>query len=352
MSEVRFGIIGCGGAAVPVAEAIHALPNTTLTLTYDANTELARDLAGRFSSTFVTDLDTLLASPEVDAVYVAVPHYLLAGLAKQVLNAGKHALVEKPMALNMADAEDLIALAESKKLALGVFYELRSSAAFLNAREIVQQGALGEIIGIQVRTVIDKPMSYWQRGYAGRWVNSWRGEQAKAGGGVVLMNASHFLDGMMFATGLGVTRVQAETDTHVAQVEVEDIAAATFRLSNGAVGSLFAGAHLAGAGADETIMLYGAKGTLHTGDPYHGTSYQIFLRESWNGLAANTWHTLPFATTNPYEGAAAAFAEAVRRGEPAPVGGVDARRVLRIVLGMYQSAREARVIEIDSPASS
>lgn len=345
-THTRFGIIGCGSAAVPVCEAIANSGWTTLAVVHDVNAALADEMGTCYGVPKAEQLADLLDA-DIDAVYIAVPHHLLAPLAKQALEAGKHTLVEKPMALTLDDANQLIGLAEAKALALGVFYELRYTSGFIQARSLVQAGVLGEIVGARIQTLIDKPLSYWGMGYTGRSVNPWRGEKIRAGGGVTLMNASHLLDGLWYMTGLEVMRVTAEMGTLAARVEVEDTLAATLRLENGAIGSLFASAHSIGAKGDERIEIYGTRGTLRVPDPYHNHPPQIFLREGWNQIPSNVWHTLPFAPTNVFEDAVADFARAVQAHERAPINGQDARRVLQCVLGMYHAARERRAVELN-----
>src|SRR5512142_599561 len=115
------------------------------------------------------------------------------------------------------------------------------------AQDRVQSGAIGNIIGIQIQTLIDKPLTYWQSGYAGRTTNPWRGIKSQAGGGVVLMNTSHLLDAAFYITGLNVNSVSAEIGTLASNVEVEDMASATLRFDNGAIGNILAGAHISGA---------------------------------------------------------------------------------------------------------
>src|SRR5688500_14272471 len=97
---IRFGIIGCGAASMPVCEAITASPLTELTAVYDVNHDLASDISERFHVPAMERLEELLENPKVDAAYIAVPHYLLAPLTQQALNAGKHALTEKPLAIS------------------------------------------------------------------------------------------------------------------------------------------------------------------------------------------------------------------------------------------------------------
>ena len=343
LTKLPFGIIGCGGAAVPVANALAGSAVAALAAVHDRNPALARDLGAQWSVPCADDLDDLLADPGVQAVYIAVPHQALAPLAQRALEAGKHVLVEKPMALSLADADALIALAEARGLALGVFYEMRHTTGHQQARELVQAGALGTITAIKLQTIIDKSPDYWQRGLSGRSINPWRASKAQAGGGVVLMNTSHGLDALRYITGLEVVSIAGQIDAWVPGVEVEDTASATLRFDNGAIGSLFAGAHLAGGG-EEACDLYGTQGQLRLPDAYGHDPLRLYLRQAWGAYTAGTWHSLPQNPVNCYARAVDDFARAVQRGEPAPTSGRDARAVLATVLGLYESAATGRVV--------
>src|SRR5215216_5624477 len=158
--QVRFGIIGCGSASIPVCEAIASSSIAELTAVYDVNSDLANDLSARCHVPTMKTLDELLNDQNVDAVYIAVPHHLLAPLTQQTLEAGKHALTEKPLAISVENIDRLISLATERQLSLGVFYEMRYAPAHTVAREFVQAGAIGEIIGVQIQTLIDKPLTY------------------------------------------------------------------------------------------------------------------------------------------------------------------------------------------------
>ena len=343
---IRFGIIGCGTASIPVCEAIAASPLTELTALYDVNHDLANDIGQRFHVPMMDTLDELLTNPMVDAAYIAVPHYLLAPLTRQALQSGKHVLTEKPMAISKEDVEMLIALATELKLALGVFYEMRYAPAHDIARQLIQAGAIGNIIGIQIQTLIDKPLSYWQSGYAGRSINPWRGIKAQAGGGVVLMNTSHLLDAVTYVTDLRVTNVSAEVGTLTASVEVEDFATATLRFNNGAIGSLIAGAHINGAHDEECCHIYGKEGQIRLPDPYGLNPLQLYLKRDWGNFDAGEWHSLVVQAVPVYTRAIEDFARSVQSGQCVPINGHDARYVLSVVLSIYQSAKERRMISV------
>jgi len=343
---VRFGIIGCGTASIPVCEAITSSPFAELISVYDVNEDLASDLGQRFQVQAVKTLEELLGNPAVEAVYVAVPHFLLATLARQGLEAGKHVLAEKPLAISLEDVDCLIGLAQERKLRLGVFYEMRYAPAHDKARELIQAGAIGEVIGVQIQTLIDKPLSYWQSGYAGRSVNPWRGIKAQAGGGVVLMNTSHLLDALFYITGLQVVSLSAEVGTLAANVEVEDLAAATLRFNNGAIGSLIAGAHIRGAHHQEYCSIFGTQGQVRLPDPYGSDPLQIYLSRPWAGFTSGSWHSIPSETLNVYRRAIEDYARAVGSSEDVPIDPGAARQVLAVILAIYQSAAEKRTVSI------
>lgn len=343
---LRFGVIGCGTASVPVCEAIATSPLTALTAVYDVNQEMANDIAQRFHAQTMATLDELLSNSSVDAVYIAVPHYLLASLTQKVLEAGKPALTEKPLGISLAEIEELIKLADKKQLALGVFYEMRYAPAHDPARELVQAGAIGNIIGIQIQTLIDKSLTYWQVGYAGRSNNPWRGIKAQAGGGVVLMNTSHLLDALFYITGLHVTHVSAEVGNLISSVEVEDMASATLRFDNGAIGSLIAGAHITGAHNAECTSIYGTQGTIRLPHPYGNEPLQIHLKQPWHDFAAHQWHSIPTKPVSVYQCAIEDFAKAVLAKINPPINAQAARQVLAVVAAIYQSAAEQKTITI------
>jgi predicted dehydrogenase len=343
---VRFGILGCGTASIPVCEAISVSPFTKLEAVYDVNQDLANDISQRFQVRVMESLDELLRDSTVAAVYVAVPHHLLAPLTQQILEAGKHAFTEKPLGISLDEVDGLIQLAHERQLGLGVFYEMRYAPAHAIARELIQAGAIGNIIGIQIQTLIDKPLAYWQSGYAGRSVNPWRGIKAQAGGGVVLMNTSHLLDALFYITGLNVTSVSAEIGTLASSVEVEDMASAALRFDNGAIGSLIAGAHISGAHREEGCSIYGTQGQIRLPDPYGSDPLRIYLSRRYDQFSPGQWHFISLEPVPVYQRAIEEYVKALQSGGCVPIDAHAARQVLAVVLAIYQSAAEKRTMLI------
>ena len=341
------GLVGCGGAALDVVRAIDALPDVRLAAAHDHSLELAAELAGPRGGTVHPELDDLLADPAVDVVYVGLPHDLLAPIARRALLAGRHVLVEKPMALRLDDIRELDRLARAGGRTLGVLFELRAVASVRAARELIAAGAIGAIRLLRVRVLIDKPPAYWQAGPTGRVSDDWRARLARAGGGVVLMNGIHHLDLVSFLTGDRLVRASAEIGPPPEGVEVESVAAGALRLGRGGLVSFAAHAHSAGARDEERIEIDGALGRIDLPDPYTSDGLRMLVRRPWDGHPADRWQTIAPDPVDAHVVALDDFAAAVRAGRPAPVGAAEAGTALAAVLAMYASASAGHAVAIE-----
>ncbi len=337
--SLGFGIVGCGGAALDMCRAVEELPATHVAGAYDRLDGRARALASTCGGTIHASLESLVNDPAVDVVYVGLPHHLLAACATAALAAGKHAVIEKPMALDVAEIRSLERTASAASLVLVPVFELRTTALFREARRILEGGAIGALRAVRIRTVIDKPDSYWQSGPLGLVASSWRAHRAEAGGGVVLMNSIHQLDAVRFVTGLSFVGAIAATATLQADVEVEDTAAAVLRLSNGALTALAAAAHSPGAIHDERIEIDGAEGRLDLPDPSAVASpLGLFLRRPWEDLPSREWIELDVGRGDAHLELLRGIVDAIDAQGVPPATADDAVAALATVLAIYESA--------------
>jgi UDP-N-acetyl-2-amino-2-deoxyglucuronate dehydrogenase len=343
MRTFGLGIVGCGGAAADVARATGATPGLSVVAVHDLDRDRADELAAATGARAHETLASLLRDEHVQIVYVAVPHDLLAPIARAALLGGRHVLVEKPMATTVEAIDDLQALARTRERTLGVFYEMRFAPAATAARQLVRGGAIGRVNAVRIRTLIDKPPDYWRVGLTGRSESPWRGQLARAGGGVVLMNASHQFDLVASITQLAVTSVAGLIDTVRSGIDVEDSASAIFGFSNGAIGSLTAGAHVPGAIDEETLEIDGSLGQL-TLDPYSGR-LAVYLRRAWHGRPSGRWLQIEVDGSDPFVPALTSFVTAVRSASRPAVGAPEARAVLATVKAIYLSAAENRFVK-------
>ncbi len=344
LERLGIGIIGCGEIAEATARSIPATVHAHIAAVMDTNAAMAQDLADRYGAPWTTDAADLLARPEVQAVYIAVPHYLHAALTIQAARAGKHVLCEKPIATTLADASAMIAACSQASVALSVAFDAQVLPVMTALRDLIAGGAIGTVLGTRIVALVDKPASYWESGWTGRVKTDWRLSREKAGGGVLIMNCIHDINTVRYVTGLEATRVYAEYGTFATPVEVEDYLVATVRYANGAVGHIEAGSCMRGGGADAGTgaRIYGTEGQIVLSNPP-----RLYATRAVSEQPANTWQDIgtareAYARSPIVEG----FAAAVLEGRPPPVSGHDGRAALEVALAAYQSGHDGRPIEL------
>lgn len=340
-----FGLVGCGGAARDIAEGIAATSDARLVAVVDLDRERAAAFASAHDAMAAPTLRALLGRDDLDAVAVALPHDQLARTAVSALRAGRHVLVEKPAATSSREMRAIRDAAASANRAVGVMFELRHVATVSAARELIARGALGRLRAVRIRTLIDKPPSYWSSGPTGAVADSWRASRARAGGGVVLMNTIHQLDLVRGITGLEPLRIAGSIAAGVPGVEVEDIAAATVDWSDGVIGSIVAAAHAPGVTGEETIEIDGDAGALRLGDPYAERPSLRWLSRAPDAderPGRPAWRTITPPRTDPFATTIAGFVDAIRAGRPPVPGLADVDVALATILALYRSARTGR----------
>src|SRR4051812_45513209 len=347
MDRLRIGLIGCGEIAVRTAAAIASSQHAEHVFVMDTQRDLARDLGETYGVPWTDRVEDVLANPAVDAVYIAVPHHLHAPLTIQAAQAGKHILVEKPIATTLADGHAMIAAARDNGVWLSVNFHAQVDPLCQTARQLISDGAIGQVIGTRIVFRGDKPSSYWTSGYSGRVPTDWRTKIATAAGGVLIMNGIHNLNTMRYATGLEVDRVYAEYGTFATPVEVEDLISITYRYRNGAIGSLEAGSVIRGRGAaSEVDRIYGTDGQLTLSER---GPLSIYTTVPASGFPAHAWSEIPLTPLTIDEHKSAmidGFAGPILRGEKPAVSAEDGLAALAIVLGAYQSGAQGRPVHL------
>ncbi len=334
-STVRFGIVGCGEVSVDTCLSISNCPAASVTMLMDPEMEATRDLAEVYAAPATSRLGDVLASPDVDAVYVATPHDLHADIGVQAARAGKHVLMEKPITTTLADADRLIAACREAGVRLGVAFYAQTDSNLAYTRDLVRAGVIGEIISVRLAALANKPATYWHGGYTQRVATDWRTSKQRAGGGVLMMNVIHDINTLFFVTGLEPERIYAEVGTLSTSVEVEDTIGAVIRFTNGAIGTAHGGSAFPGGAHEDArgARVYGTRGQLILGPRVYA-----WLDQTVEGSQPNTWHELRVPDARGGRDAMVdGFVQAVRTDTEPPVSGTAARKALELVLAAYRS---------------
>jgi 1,5-anhydro-D-fructose reductase (1,5-anhydro-D-mannitol-forming) len=247
---VVWGLVGTRGyaarACLPAFAAAHGA-----TLGGIASSDAARaEEAARVHAVPAAhgDLDGLLAQPGIEAVWIASPSYLHFEQARATLLAGKHVLLEKPLALTAEEAWKLVRLAEEADLVLATGYQARYVPAHLRMRSLIAEGAIGRVV--TARTLYGMRRTGAPSG--------WRGDREKARWGVLADIGTHHIDLLRMLAG-EIADVSGFT-AHQRGFGTEDLATASFRFASGAVGSLTAtSSHYK---PTTVVEVYGTEGAL------------------------------------------------------------------------------------------
>lgn len=344
--QLRFGIIGTGMIGQFHAAAIAQTAGAQLVAVCRANPGRADEAAARFGVPCEPDVEALLAREDIDAVCICTPSGLHAAQGIAAARAGKHILVEKPMALSVADADALIAACRAAGVLLAVALQRRADPLFQGVRAAIAGGALGRPTLGAVSAPYWRPQSYYDSA-------AWRGTWALDGGGALMNQGIHLVDLLLWYMG-DVVEVEARIATRAHTIEVEDCVTASLRFADGALGSI-AASTAAAPGFPHRVELYGDRGGVQL-EGEQIVRWQLageapVRPEAGAATGQGSGAQGAGAGANPAaiggEGHArlvADLVEAIRTGRAPLVPGEEGRRSLALVLAVYEAARTGQAV--------
>jgi predicted dehydrogenase len=342
------GIIGCGYAAQSLhLPALRALASVRVVAIADSDPDRLRLVGGQFAiARRYPDHDTLLRDANVEAVAVCVPPRAHAAVAVAALDARKHVLVEKPLCLDLDEADRLVERARRIPVTTMVGFNLRYHRHVRAARRAIAQGLVGpvELVRTLWSTQFRQPAGQLE----------WR-HRRELGGGVLNELAVHHVDLWRFLLDSEVDEISASTR---AEVGDDQTATLTARLRNGALA--LSGFSRCAAEAHE-LAIYGHRGSV-TASFYRADGFALApastfpgdLTSRVRGLLRNV-RAAPDTIASALRGGAFLesyrtewqhFAEAALTGMPAEITFDDGRRALEIVLAAVESIRTRRPVDV------
>jgi len=348
MSDVmRLGVIGCGRIAqVAHFPALEKADGVEVVVVCDQSEEVARSVAGRYGiGSYVTDAAKVFENQQVEAVLIAVPDRFHRELAEAALRAGKHVLVEKPLASTVDEARQLVALQEETGLTLQVGSNKRYDPGLSFARDFVAAGRLGEVRSFHawyrigtIRPGVEATL--FPRVFADAQVRQVEaGFKADRARYLMATHGAHIFDTLRYLLGEEVASV---TVAH-RDFGRDQAWSILVTLASGAIGSIDVVVDVPGDGA-EGIEIFGSEGQLRV-----DTHFPFFRRASdvWAYNAAEGSATVPvFADTDPYERQAEAFARAVRGEAVAKPDAYDGLQAVRLIAAVGESAESGAEVRL------
>jgi len=341
-ATVRFGIVGTGMIGKYHAQAIRESAGAELIAVCRSNPGQTEAASKEYGVPCAPDYEALLARPDVDAVCIATPSGLHASQVIAAARAGKHVLVEKPMALSIGDADAMIAACAQADVRLGVALQRRTDPTFRAVRAAIEAGDLGNLVLGTTTVPYVRPQSYYDSA-------AWRGTWAQDGGGALMNQGIHLADLLLWFMG-DVAEVDARAATLAHEIEVEDCVTARLTFASGALGTLVA-TTAAAPGFPHRVEVYGTRGGLQIeGEDVVRWDGETPARVVPRGAAPAAAGAGAAPTGIKHEGHVRLVTDlvaAIAEGRAPIVSGGEGRRSLALVLAVYESARTGTVQRLD-----
>ena len=324
----RVAIVGLGMAVTPHAKSLLDLEQRVqVAYAFSPSADRRKKFAERFPFAQCDRLETILADRSVDAVLVLSPPNTHLEIVSRCAAAGKHVLLEKPLEISTARAEQMVQAC--KKIKLGVVLQHRFRPAAQLLRERLKD--LGQLVAASAHVPNWRPQSYYDQ--------PGRGTRARDGGGVLLTQGIHTLDLFLSYTGEAGEVKSFVTTTPVHRMETEDLAVAAVRFKSGALGVVHA-TTTAYPGFPERIELIGSRGTallegtslllqLHDQEPFE------FKTDAGGGGTGADPMAFPH---DWHRGVLQDFLDSIEQNREPRISGAEALKVHRFIDRILQSA--------------
>lgn len=319
--RLKLAVIGCGRFGTKRIEACRKVPDEIdLRAVVDVDRDRAASAGAKFGIRHTANLSSVLEDPEVEAVIVAVPNYLHAPIAIQALQAGKHVLVEKPLAIRPEQAAQIVQAAEGSNRLVKTASNHRFFATVIKAQELYQQGLIGEVLSFRG--------AIGNNGTLTR--NSWFWKKEISGGGTMIDNACHLLDiARMFMGGFSMCLGQV-ANLYWKDAEVEDYATGIFVTEQGRQ-ALITSSWTQWTGYFY-FELWGEEGYIFVDSRGCDT---VTVGDNRSGLV-RSFDYGGFPITS-HQDELRYFADCIRRGEQPEPSAEDGREVIKMIDGVYRS---------------
>jgi predicted dehydrogenase len=334
-------VIGLGMATKPHLDALAELRGkVNVSGVFNRTRAKADAVSEAFGFPVFDNLDAIAADPHTDGVIIATPPNQRAKIVTKMADAGKHILMEKPIERTLQAAKDIVAECEAQNVALGIVFQHRLRKASLRLRELVDQGALGDLGLVRAEIPWWRDQAYYD--VAGR------GTYARDGGGVLISQAIHVMDLMLSLTGPAKSVQALTATTRMHTMESEDFATAGIIFANGAVGSVVA-TTATYPGEQERLVLDGTKATAVLNGGQLTVTWRDGRTETAGDISGTGGGADPMAfPCDWHRDVIEDFARAIHDKHQPSITGREALRVHALIEAITRSSATHTTVEVEN----
>lgn len=343
---MKFALVGCGRIAHKHAEILggQVVAGATLAAVCDPQKDRAEAFGRKYSVPHFADYHQMMREmgSGIDVVCVLTPSGSHARHACELAKYGKHIVVEKPMALTMEDADEMIRACDAAGVRLFVVKQNRYNAPVQKLREALEEGRFGKLVMGTVRVRWCRTQAYYDQ-------DSWRGTWLEDGG-VFANQASHHVDLLCWMMG-EVESVFAKSRTALVNVEVEDTGVAILKFTNGAIGVVEATTATRPKDLEGSISILGEKGTVEiAGFAVNEMKLWQFTeeKEGDRAVAESCRQAPPNVYGFGHQKYLEHIVDCIQNRKAALVDGLEGRKSLELINAIYESIETGKEVFLKS----
>lgn len=323
----KTAIVGCGGIARTHATYLSKMENVEIVAVCDILNERAEYLKNTYApnAQIFDDYVKMLDTVKPDVLHVCTPHYLHSEMAIAALKRDIHVLLEKPVSITMAQVNELIEAEKESNAKICISFQNRYLNRNKTAKQLIDSGKAGKVLFANGTVLWHRDAPYYIDSH-------WRGFMATEGGGVMINQAIHTLDLMLWMCGDPEKLTAMTANYHLKDViDVEDTASTYITFKNGAKGMFYATtAHYTDAPISLEIVCENMKLELKNDDLYIDGVKQELYDDALDSDGKGYWGVGHMMLFND-------FYSKLTTNEAMPIGVFEASKALKVLLAMYES---------------
>ena len=340
---MNYALIGCGRIAVNHMKAA-LLNKLNIVAVCDVNPDAMKHLLAAYDlkqAKCYTDYKTMLAENDIQLAAIATESGLHAQIALDCIDRGVHVIIEKPMAMSIPDAEEIIRRSEAKGVKVCACHQNRFNTAVQETRRALEAGRFGKLSHGSIHVRWNRNRDYYTQA-------PWRGTWAQDGG--CLMNQCiHGIDLLRWMLGTEVDEVYGVTRQQFHDyLECEDVGMAVVKFKNGAIGTIEGTTNVYPKNLEETLYLFGEAGTVKLGgkSTNHIDVWDFKNEDSIDVVNRGLQEEVSNVYGNGHSSLYADMLEAIQQDRPPYVDAVAGRNALEMVLAIYQSSATGQPVKL------
>lgn len=339
--KLGFALIGCGLVGPAHARSLRELTDADLKVACSRTESKLASFADEYQLDYTTDYDQILERDDIDVVDITTPPWSHEELVTKAAKAGKHVVLEKPIATSIEEAERLTKTCADHGVKLAIIFQNRWRRSYALVKRSVDNGDLGDLLLGDTYVKWFRPQSYYDG-------DAWRGTHDGEGGGALINQGIHNIDSLQWIMGPIDWLFGQVTTTPHHDIEVEDLGVAQLRFKNGAMGVIEAGTGLK-PGLPDKLEIHGTKGVVvieggavKTWD-VEGMDETAMKEEAEEPTGSGSSDPMAFPISW-HKQQLQDMIDAIAEDRPPAVDGNEGTKALRIVLSIYESSKQQQIV--------